>query len=837
MNTALPFIGFFATVLTFLFFIINLYIGSKSEPPSTRINKLKAKNQQFDLPLIFEIFFAHIQAWYLVFIQFIIAYLLIFTVVGRDIITLLLGTKHQCCLALLTAFVVMVYSISIWIIPWHLLDKRTYLDLYRKKSYLVVLRFLGFTSFVVLLFAIAASTYSWEHVNSFGFIWKLLGAYVSFWFFIWIFKKTNTGQTLYIILSFLLAAYFFIQAKEHCYFIAFTSLSGLLFWFSTGPSPELKYKTRNQDQSKGFFDWLTLQQNKFSNFLGRQFSCLDQLSLLKKNTEPKDLQKDPSFTHILHFRGNRINFRLIMAVHLLAALFATFCKNLEWVSPILFVYGGMGFVLILADLMYFTGRRIVSNASRKKSPKHVNLYNQICHNITQYWQLYTFVTWVVFVAILFIVPGPGAAVYDLKEQRTELNRVSMNTYLDQWLADRQDSLKKVSTYPVFIFAGQGGGSRAGYWMSSILLGLDQRFQDSLHLDLKSHTLAISTISGSSPGTLAALAYWEKKNDSNANLPVPGNYCRKIYACNFISSGIAGIFYSSLLRKYLYFPLNSSIKNRNMRLCMEESAAIEQALNLQPVANNLKFGATDRQKQFGWRSFSELYFQNGTKFRTDVPLFFPNSVHVQTGKRVLNNPLIQTQGDNHFANAIDFYAQKKRFKIKGDLAIVQASNMAELFPWVSASAYFDSLGNFVDGGYYENYGLETALDLYNACKDWQKKHNSNALAQKLCFYILPVMNENPYSSGQDSNLVMNKTKPGEGLIPLVTLYATPFSGHSMTAMERVKATLKPINAFHLIIQTQKKLPLTRVLTEKNMDSMDIVRDTALVNAQLWLKNVY
>ncbi|MBK9490316.1 MAG: hypothetical protein IPO07_17200 [Haliscomenobacter sp.] len=131
--------------LLIYFIFVNLRHGSKATKPEIRINQAITA-----LPLVISVFFALLQAWYLILIQMLIAYLLIFTSLGHDIMALLLNNPAW-YIAWLSGVMLLIFALTIWLIPWHLLDVGTYRDLRRNRAYLVVLRFLGLFTFMVFL--------------------------------------------------------------------------------------------------------------------------------------------------------------------------------------------------------------------------------------------------------------------------------------------------------------------------------------------------------------------------------------------------------------------------------------------------------------------------------------------------------------------------------------------------------------------------------------------------------------------------------------------------------------------------------------------------------------
>lgn len=714
-------LGLAATIFLIYFIFINLRHGSKATKPAIRVKQLPTS-----LPVVISVFFALLQAWYLILIQMLIAYLLIFTSLGYDIMTLLLNNPAW-YVAWLSGVMLLIFALTIWLIPWHVLDVGTYRDLRRKRAYLVVLRFLGFFTFVVFLLSIYAIDQGRESFPGSIFWTCLILAFVVYWALEITIDESNVAQTLYWLFCIAAVLYVEISVPDQHYgwFKWVTIFWALLFWTITGPAPGFRKKTGNEPtllnaalkRKTGKVLRLFLQSIKkiqsmqtwLELRIGKIAAGLDSKTNPKSNLKDaaKDLSKNPKERlNAYRFYGNRFSYRVLFITTLALALLGVYLPNLEPISPIVFVYTGMGFLLILIDYMYYTGRRVVAYASNppKAAEQRFNLIQKLFLKIS--WEnsakafsrfrldLYAYVFWVIAVFVIFFGSNSHTAQYNLLEKNAHPERLSFHQYLDQWIEARRDSLENPATksYSVFIFSGEGGGSRAGYWSSTCLLGLDSL----LELDLKQHTLAISAVSGSSPGTVAALAWWEHGNKSGYRA-----YCTEIYQHNFISSGLAGNMFGATLRKFLSF---FYFKNRNIRLCEEESSAIEGALNGGKTPSKSVLSSLYAKEQFAWGSFSGLYQSQNQGWRTDLPLFFPNSTHVQTGRRVLINPVINISAEQRFINVIDL-CKRMEDSTKQELALVHAANLSELFPFMSASAHIPKLGNYADASYCENYGLK------------------------------------------------------------------------------------------------------------------------------------
>jgi hypothetical protein len=167
----------------------------------------------------------------------------------------------------------------------------------------------------------------------------------------------------------------------------------------------------------------------------------------------------------------------------------------------------------------------------------------------------------------------------------------------------------------------------------------------------------------------------------------------------------------------------------------------------------------------------------------------------------------------------------------ELAIVQAANLSELFPFMSASAHIPKLGNYADASYCENYGLKTAFEIYQACQDWKNSKPQDPLAAKCNFQVIALMNTHPTYSANSPNLPMEKSIPSETLAPLIAIGNVVLSNNPFSTREEIKSVL-PQQAYHEIILDRSKLPLTRVLTIKNIRTMDGIRNRELKAFLAW-----
>jgi hypothetical protein len=424
----------------------------------------------------------------------------------------------------------------------------------------------------------------------------------------------------------------------------------------------------------------------------------------------------------------------------------------------------------------------------------------------------------------------GTKQFKALEPPVMMKRATVTEAFDIWLAGHDAT--KSDTIPVFIVAGQGGGSRAAYWMSKTMLLLDSVTDGAFHR----HCFAISTVSGSSPGTVATLAFWDSlaiqkdfyKQDKNWQF-----YPKNVFNKNYITSGLAGNFFGDFLQKITLLP----IKDRNVRLQEEEAWCVERALNAKGIINGGEFNiwnSISKEVNPNWylhRSYIHTYYDDKgvLKHNPDLPYFIANTCNVQTGKRGIVSPFYVD--DSIFVEAIDVLGlaikNKDTMTLRDDkvvnLTLGQASNITELFPYVSAAGSIYNM-TFVDGGYFENYGLATASEIYRALQ----AH----IAQKIAQTANDTVTQNRYKRvkmnvlaiiNSDGELLKNKLENGrlkptsQALAPIMATFNVHFGGYASKVRTEIKRTCGEDHYYEYVFKGD--VPLSRILTEGNVQDMD------------------
>jgi predicted chitinase len=336
-------------------------------------------------------------------------------------------------------------------------------------------------------------------------------------------------------------------------------------------------------------------------------------------------------------------------------------------------------------------------------------------------------------------------------------RVPAVTAFQNWLnqPSRVAEAARLGEYPVFIVAAQGGGIYAAHNAARFLA----RMQD-LCPAFRQHLFAISAVSGGSVGsaTFAAALHAEKSpldaaagracpkiaqflagtgraDDIDAPGPVEQRVAR-VLATDFLSPLIAGFLFSDFTQ--LFSPIAVPFLDRARFL----------EYTLENAADRMLKGRKDVGDQ---TNLLKADYQSHWTPDNNMPALLLNTTDVGSGKRVVMSPF-----DIDPAHPKDrdlcIFANLKRQR-KGTDQTVESSSIhiplstaafaSARFPWVTPASTVTlnndcitahPMARLVDGGYVENSGVETALDLIEKLKSVQGTSD----VQKFRIYLLSLV---------------------------------------------------------------------------------------------------
>jgi hypothetical protein len=264
------------------------------------------------------------------------------------------------------------------------------------------------------------------------------------------------------------------------------------------------------------------------------------------------------------------------------------------------------------------------------------------------------------------------------------NRPDIEQALRDW-HNRIRANPKYSTHPLhplFIVAAEGGGIRAAYWTAAVL-GSIQDTEESF----ADHIFAISGVSG---GSLGAAVF----DALVANGKCQGKFAEvseSMLGQDFLSPAIAAMLYPDLLQRFWSWPYTYLDRGHWLEQSWEK--AWQEATHKNGLSDD-RFAAP----------FSSLWKNPPTY----VPALFLNATSVENGNRVIVSNIQTNVQPEQFLGAEDL---ADKIKPAIDVPLSTAAHLSARFTYVSPAARFRSdRTHAVDGGYFENSGSTTALDV-------------------------------------------------------------------------------------------------------------------------------
>lgn len=336
------------------------------------------------------------------------------------------------------------------------------------------------------------------------------------------------------------------------------------------------------------------------------------------------------------------------------------------------------------------------------------------------------------------IGGGDEATLKAADQRTAAGEFK------SWLEKPPDRESYPDGYPVYIVSAQGGGMYAAY-QSAIFLA---RLQD-ICPSFRHHLFAISSVSGGSVGSatfVAALTALDKglleisaddqeesrkiaagsfdpcpvvtAFQSSAVLPPnperPGPLERAVGRSlreDFISPLAAATLFADFTQRFVPWAFGSFDRARALENALESSGASV----MRPTATEAEIKENNAFAQ----SILKLWNTDGS-----LPALLINATDAGSGRRFVVSPfkLGQPQSQSKLGATLNYMFWDEGLSDPDrarDLRLSTAAFISARFPWITPAATIKGSRfgpkqtvKLVDGGYVDNSGVETSLDLYN-----------------------------------------------------------------------------------------------------------------------------
>lgn len=300
-------------------------------------------------------------------------------------------------------------------------------------------------------------------------------------------------------------------------------------------------------------------------------------------------------------------------------------------------------------------------------------------------------------------------------------RPDVKTYLQRWFHRRLTTLKESEpsrTFPVYIVLSNGGASRAGKWTSTVLSHLqDSSYQINPADSFQDHILCIAGASGGSVGNCAFYSLLKASHEGEIRGNEFSVHADKFFETDFLSFTLARLLGPDMIRHLV--PFNIPLDNR--------ADALEKVL---------ASGSQD--------TLLNKYFERPLTTMLDttgaLPILFINTTQVDNGMP----GVISTVRLPHNSQRQDVLSLVDSVGVHdgtGDLRLSTAAILSSRFPYVSpAGKVFDRY--YVDGGYFDNSGAGTVLELIHELNEFLSDSTLSEVVRyrhRFTFHILHITN--------------------------------------------------------------------------------------------------
>ncbi len=393
---------------------------------------------------------------------------------------------------------------------------------------------------------------------------------------------------------------------------------------------------------------------------------------------------------------------------------------------------------------------------------------------------------------------------------------------EAWLEARLASgeLKEGVEFPVFLVAAEGGGIRAAYWSANVLA----RLQDDSGGRFGRHVFALSGVSGGSLGSAvftglmadAATGALARAPCNRSGAQPYQNCARAVLRRDFLSPAVAYMLYPDMVQRFLPAPIPDADRAR----AMEEGLRAGWA----EATGNDRFG----------QRFDRLWAG------ADVPSLLLNATLVDGGNRVIASDLVIGAG---FPDAYDAFDPLLDL---GRMSLATAVHNSARFSYVSPAGTVSACrsggrpapcadgvrrapwGRLIDGGYFENSGVETVRDLLFAMRPvllkWQREKGAGFRIEPQVIVIVnspgasaPSGKADPARTRADSPFLSELLAPPMGLYSTRAARAT----FAIYANSRDMGAAQPgdtVRFFWFGLQSYDT-PLGWALADRSFDGMD------------------
>ena len=276
---------------------------------------------------------------------------------------------------------------------------------------------------------------------------------------------------------------------------------------------------------------------------------------------------------------------------------------------------------------------------------------------------------------------------------------TLETSFKHWLASRPDLDKFTNKpYPVYLATAQGGGIFAAYHAATTFSKLTEYFPN-----FPQHVFAISSVSGGSLGASGFNSLVKASeiidrtsiDGSNKIRQLLSSKSSELFGSDLLSPLLSLTLFPDLIQRFFPLPINDWDRANGLEVALEHAW---DTLQIKGFANPFK------------KSFYQHWKAEGI-----APALLLNTTVVETGERLVISPF-QILAANQENITLD--------ENNLDLRLSTAAGLSARFPYVTPAGWYKRSTDgqkvrLVDGGYFDNSGIPTALDIGRSLQHLEK----------------------------------------------------------------------------------------------------------------------
>ncbi len=281
-----------------------------------------------------------------------------------------------------------------------------------------------------------------------------------------------------------------------------------------------------------------------------------------------------------------------------------------------------------------------------------------------------------------------------------VERPALTEALNSWRATRFPGDDPQEEIPLLIVAASGGASRAAAWTLTVLDDIESATTDDFAPSR--HIFAMSSVSG---GSLGAVTY--ALNAANGRSQVSTRHIANLAKADLLTAPASQFPVDLLRRVPVLANMLSDWDDRNQAL-------EKRFINHWQTGWSIKASLVGENFLQALSPARALEPKQMACERNCPPHLLINGVDVKSGRRILTSTIDFSQPGATIPNALDFFDE-----FRGDISIPAAVMNSARFPLISPAGRYTAHANvggrrdlierqIIDGGYYENNGVETAL---------------------------------------------------------------------------------------------------------------------------------